>query len=64
MEDVEMMGIMELRGHLGERIEAAYFRNEPTVVKHEKRNQPRAALVPYEWLVELYERRKRDGGQS
>lgn len=60
MEAVTVMGIMELRSRLGERIEAAFFHNEPTVVKHEKRNQPRAALVPYEWLIELQERRARD----
>ncbi len=47
------MGIGELRIALGKRIEAAYFREEPTIIRNAKKGEPRAALVPYAWLEEL-----------
>lgn len=59
MKDVETMGIIELRKNLGRRIDAAFFHKEPTVIKNEKKNEPRAALIPHEWLEELYELRAR-----
>lgn len=64
MKDVKTMGIMQLRKSLGQRIDAAFFHGEPTVIKNEKKNEPRAALIPYDWLVELYERRARDKQDS
>jgi len=60
MKDVETMGIIDLRRNLGRRIDAAFFHKEPTIIKNEKKNEPRAALIPYEWLEELYERRAKD----
>ncbi|MEV2239483.1 hypothetical protein [Micromonospora sp. NPDC049891] len=64
MKGVEVMGIMQLRKALGQRIDAAFFHGEPTVIKNEKKDEPRAALIPYDWLVELYERRKRDANSE
>lgn len=64
VEDVETMGIIALRKRLGERIDAAFFHKEPTVIKNEKKNEPRAALIPYDWLVELYERRASDAAPT
>jgi hypothetical protein len=60
MKDVEVMGIIELRRNLGRRIDAAFFFKEPTVIQNEKKNERRAALVPFEWLEELYAYRARD----
>jgi hypothetical protein len=54
MEGIKHMGIADLRRDLGERIDAAYFHGEPTVIRHAKKDEPRAALVPYAWLQELY----------
>ena len=48
-----VMDIAELRRHLGERIEAAHFGKEPTMIRHGKRGELRAALVPAEWVNEL-----------
>ncbi|WP_328344859.1 hypothetical protein [Micromonospora sp. NBC_00421] len=62
MKGVEIMGIMQLRKALGQRIDAAFFHGEPTIIKNEKKDEPRAALVPYGWLMELYERRAKDQG--
>lgn len=52
MKGVTTMGIMGLRTRLAERIEAAFFHGEHTVVKNERRDEPRAVLVPYTWWVE------------
>lgn len=60
MKGVETMGIMQLRKALGQRIDAAFFLKEPTIIKNEKKDEPRAALIPYDWLIELYERRAQD----
>lgn len=56
MESITMT-IVELRKALGIRIEAAFFRKEVTVIRHGKRDEPRAALIPYDWLQELQELR-------
>jgi hypothetical protein len=52
MKGVTTMGIMGLRTRLAERIEAAFFHGEHTVVKNERRDEPRAVLVPYTWWFE------------
>ena len=41
------MGIRELREKLGERINAAHYQGECTIV--ERNGTPFAVLVPYEW---------------
>lgn len=46
--EVKVLGIGDFRRTLSERIEAAAYRQEATVIKHGKRDAPRAALVPYE----------------
>lgn len=54
------MSITELRAHVGERIEVAFFRKEVTVIT--RHGRPAAAVISasdYEWLQE---RRARDGG--
>lgn len=48
-----VMDIAELRRKLGQRIEAAHFGKEPTMIRHGKRGELRAALVPAEWVEEL-----------
>lgn len=45
------MGIVDLRPVLGDRVDAAFYSGEPTVIT--KKGKPRAGLVPYEWLVEM-----------
>lgn len=52
------MNIADLRRELGDRIEAAFFRDEPTIIRHGRRQEPRAALVPAKWLDELYRLRE------
>ena len=56
MKGIVTMGIMELRRSLGQRIDAAHFHGEPTIIKNEKKNEARAAIVPYAWLVEMCEK--------
>ncbi|WP_435112380.1 type II toxin-antitoxin system prevent-host-death family antitoxin [Nocardiopsis synnemataformans] len=51
MDEPRHMGIRDFRAEVTERVEAAHFRNEPTVVT--KNGQPRAALVPYSWLKDM-----------
>lgn len=46
----KVMDIGELRRELGARIEAAHFNKEPTMIRHGKRGDLRAALVPAEWV--------------
>lgn len=41
------MGIKDLRSNLGNRVDAAYFLGESTVVT--KNDQARAVLVPHGW---------------
>ncbi len=53
MEEPINMGIGELRLALGGRIDAAYFKGEPTIIRNAKKGEPRAALIPYAWLEEL-----------
>jgi len=44
------MGSRELRDKLGSRIDAAHFRDEPTIVT--SNGEPRAVLISYaEWRV-------------
>jgi hypothetical protein len=57
MED-KVMGIGDFRKALSERVEAAAFAKEPTIIEHGKRGVPRAALIPFDWLQELYELRR------
>lgn len=45
------MGIADLRPVLGERVDAAYFQGEPTVIT--KNDKPRAAIVPYAWYERM-----------
>lgn len=52
MED-KVMGIGEFRANLADRIEAAAYRDESTVIEHGKRRNQLAALVPFAWLEEL-----------
>jgi prevent-host-death family protein len=47
---VTTMGAREFREKLGQRIDAAHWKGEPTIV--EKNGDPRAVLIPYaEWLA-------------
>lgn len=46
--EAKVLDIGDFRRALSERIEAAAYRQEATVIKHGKRDAPRAALVPYE----------------
>lgn len=45
------MGIVDLRPVLGDRVDAAFYGHELTVIT--KKGKPRAGLVPYEWMVEI-----------
>ena len=47
MDEPQHMGIRDFRTEVTERVEAAHFREEPTVVT--KNGQPRAVLVPVDW---------------
>lgn len=47
------MGIVDLRPVLGDRVDAAFYKGDLTVIT--KQGKPRAGLVPYEWLVEMCE---------
>jgi antitoxin (DNA-binding transcriptional repressor) of toxin-antitoxin stability system len=46
--EAKVLGIGEFRKQLSERVEAANWGKEVTVVMHDKRKEPRAALVPFE----------------
>lgn len=47
--DVTRMGTREFRDDLGHRIDAAHYREEPTII--EKNGEPRAVLISYaEWI--------------
>ena len=49
--DVTRMGIRELREQLGRRVDAAYFRDEPTVITSS--GEPRAVIISYaEWQAQ------------
>ncbi len=50
------MGIVELRPVLGDRVDAAFYQGEPTVIT--KNDKPRAAIVPYEWLERMLAERQ------
>lgn len=45
------MPLMEVRDTLGQRVDAAHYRDEATVIT--KNGTPRAVLVSYEWFREL-----------
>lgn len=45
--DENILGVRDLRIQLGHRIDAAHYREEPTVVT--KSGEPRAVLVSYAW---------------
>lgn len=47
------MGVREVREQLGRRIDAAHFRDEPTVI--EKNGEPRAVIVSHEWWLRACE---------
>jgi hypothetical protein len=51
MKGVTHMGIVDLRPVLGDRVDAAFYSEDLTVIT--KKGKPRAGLVPYEWLVEM-----------
>lgn len=46
--EVKVLNINEFRKQLGERMDAAFWRKEPTVIEHGARKEPRAALVPFD----------------
>jgi hypothetical protein len=58
MEDTKDMSIGDLRRNLADRLDAAFFRGEATVIRNARRSRPTAALVPYPWLEELYDLRE------
>ncbi|KAB8197506.1 hypothetical protein FH608_002845 [Nonomuraea phyllanthi] len=47
------MGVRETREKIGERINAAHYLGEPTIV--ERNGQPYAVIVSYEWWAEQQE---------
>ncbi|RCV49728.1 GIY-YIG nuclease family protein [Marinitenerispora sediminis] len=49
--DITTVPLGIFRQNIPDRVEAAHFRNEATVVT--KNGEPRAALVPYSWLKDL-----------
>lgn len=50
MEDVMRMGTKELRDAIGRRVEAAHFRDEPTIIT--RNDEPRAVLISYaDWVA-------------
>jgi prevent-host-death family protein len=51
MGGVRTMGIKELRPVLGDRVDAAFYADEPTVIT--SHGKPRAAIVPHDWYVEM-----------
>jgi len=59
MEGTRKMGIVELRPVLGDRVDAAYYSGETTVIT--KNDRPRAAIVPCALLAELDAYRARFG---
>lgn len=52
--DDKNLGVAELRTQLGQRVDAAHFLGEVTVIS--KAGQPRAALVPFHWYAEVVAR--------
>lgn len=48
------MPLVEARDALGQRVDAAHYADEATVIT--KNGQPRAVLVSYEWWSELTEK--------
>lgn len=49
-EDIVHMGARELRNALGRRVDAAYFRSEPTIITHN--GEPRAVIIAYGEFVD------------
>lgn len=45
------IGIRDARTQLGRLADEAHFRNQATVIT--KNDEPRAALVPYDWYLEM-----------
>jgi hypothetical protein len=58
MEGITEMGIGDLRRELSDRLDRAFHHNEPTIIRNIKKSRPQAALIPYDWLEELYAYRK------
>jgi len=52
MKGIREMSIGDLRRMLSDRLDAAFYRNESTVIRNARRDRPTAALVPYPWLAE------------
>ena len=52
------MGIRAIREHLGDRVNAAHYLGEPTII--ERNGHPFAVLVPYAW----WEQRRNTEGQG
>lgn len=51
MEGIRKMGIVELRPILGDRVNAAFYQGEPTIIT--KNDKPRAVIASYEqWQTE------------
>ncbi|MDX3067153.1 type II toxin-antitoxin system Phd/YefM family antitoxin [Streptomyces sp. ND04-05B] len=46
---MEHIGVRDLREQLGKKVDEVFFRGQPIVI--ERSGEPRAALVPYEWLA-------------
>jgi len=44
------MGIRDLRDELGDRVNAAHYSGEPTIIT--RNGEPWAVLVPYQWWDE------------
>lgn len=53
MDELTRMGIREIRERITDRVEAAHFREEPTVVT--KNDHPRAVLVSVDWYEKAVE---------
>ena len=49
------MGIVDFRAEVGKRVDAAHFLKEPTIITKGLYEEPRAALIPYEWYEVLEE---------
>jgi hypothetical protein len=61
MRGTREMSIGDLRRMLSDRLDAAYHRNEATVIRNARRDRPTAALIPHPWLEELERYRAKYG---
>jgi hypothetical protein len=55
MEDIKRMGIVDFRAEVGKRVDAAHYLKESTIVTKGLHEEPRAALIPFEWYGILVE---------